>query len=405
MRLLILGIRMDRGGTERALLSFLESLPSRSYQIDLLLAQQEGALMPEIPAHVRLLPPLKNGILFSLSRQNAANVFRKLEFRGKRSFFIRHPQLLPDILRHRPGAGERLFIALMKEACQFFSEEYPGNAYDAALAFSGDRTMFYLCDRVCCQKKIAWLHFDYRYPTRDDAIYRTYFQRCHAVVSVSHACTDLLRRHFPALKNRFYTLYNPLPHQRILQMADEDLTFPDPPFSGYRLLSVMRICHQKGADLIPLILKNLREKGLSVRWYLAGDGGTKDLRRLKKEAAQYGVDDALVLLGGVDNPYPIMKSCDLFILPSRYEGMPITIEEAKLLAVPILCTDYLSAKEQLQNEALGYVCRCNIPSLTSAIFSLLTQEEMRNRLQIRLKERPLISQNTCEIFEHLLANC
>jgi len=80
IKLLILGIRMDRGGTERALISFLQGLDPTVFQVDLLLAQQEGPLLPSIPAHVRLLPPMKNGILFTMSRRNAASVFRKLAF-------------------------------------------------------------------------------------------------------------------------------------------------------------------------------------------------------------------------------------------------------------------------------------------------------------------------------------
>ena len=85
-KLLILGIRMDRGGTEKALISFLQGLDPAVFQADLLLAQQEGPLLSSIPDHVRLLPPMKNGILFTMSRRNAASVFRKLYFFGKRSF-------------------------------------------------------------------------------------------------------------------------------------------------------------------------------------------------------------------------------------------------------------------------------------------------------------------------------
>ena len=405
IKLLILGIRMDRGGTEKALIAFLQGLDSSQFKVDLLLAQQEGPLMNEIPAHVRLLPPMKNGILFTMSRHNAASVFRKLDFTGKRSFLTRHAALLAATVRREEGAGDRFFIALMKEACQLFSEEYPNESYDAALAFSGDRTMFYLCDRVCCQKKIAWLHFDYRYPTRNDQLYRSYFQRCHAILSVSEACTALLCDRFPDLTDRFYTFYNRLPHREILAMAKKDVPYPDPAFHGYRLLSVMRICHQKGVDLIPPVLKRLKQAGIPVRWYLAGDGNVKEVEALRRAAEQHKVTDSLVLLGGIRNPYPLMKACDLFILPSRYEGMPITVEEAKLLAVPILCTNYLSAKEQLQNGTFGAICRFSVSSLASTIATLLMREELRQTFRMRLSCLPPNRQNISRDLQYLLAYC
>lgn len=404
-KLLILGIRMDRGGTEKALISFLQGLDPTVFQADLLLAQQEGPLLSSIPDHVRLLPPMKNGILFTMSRRNAASVFRKLEFSGKRSFLTRHAALLAAVMRREAGAGDRFFIALMKEACQLFSEEYPMESYDAALAFSGDRTMFYLCDRVCCQKKIAWLHFDYRYPARDDELYGAYFRRCQAVLSVSDSCTALLRQRFPEISDRFYTFYNRFPRQEILSLAEAKYIDTDPSFTGYRLLSVMRICHQKGVDRIPPILKRLKRAGIAVKWYLAGDGSRKELRALRQATKRYGVEDNLVILGGIGNPYPLMKSCDLFVLPTRYEGMPITVEEAMLLGVPILCTDYLSAKEQLQNGFFGAVCRGSVSSLASAIETLLLREDLRTRFRKHLADRPWQERNITRELQYLLAYC
>jgi len=405
IKLLILGIRMDRGGTERALISFLQGLDPTVFQVDLLLAQQEGPLLPSIPAHVRLLPPMKNGILFTMSRRNAASVFRKLAFHGKRSFLIRHTALLSAIMRREVGASDRFFIALMKEACQLFSEEYHEESYDAALAFSGDRTMFYLCDRVCCQKKIAWLHFDYRYPERDDKLYGSYFQRCHVVLSVSDRCTVLLRHRFPTIANRFDTFYNRLPRREILTLSEVAYTDPDPSFAGYRLLSVMRICHQKGVDRIPPVLKRLKLAGISVKWYLAGDGSRKELNALRRAATRYGVENDLVILGGIENPYPLMKTCDLFVLPTRYEGMPITVEEAKLLGVPILCTSYLSAKEQLQNGFLGAICHGSVSSIASAIVTLLLREDLRRNFRKRLADYPWPERNITHELQYLLAYC
>ncbi len=404
IKLLIIGIRMDRGGTEKALLSFLNGLPPSMVHVDLLLAIQDGPLLEEIPPYVHLLPPMKNGILFSWSRQNALSVYRQLSFRGKNTFFSRHADLVYQTMRGVNGAGDRLFATLMNEACLLFSEEYPERTYDAALAFSGDRTMFYLCDKVCCHTKIAWLHFDYRFPRRDDILYESYFRQCRGILSVSNACSDLLKHQFPHLADRFITFYNSIPLDNIVSLSQECISFPDSSFQGFRVLSVMRICYQKGVDRIPFILKRCLEAGWPLRWYIVGDGHPKEIRKLYRMAVRCGVQDQLILLGGLQNPYPLMKACDLFVLPSRFEGMPITVEEAKLLAAPILCTNYLSAKEQLENGRLGMICEESVDAITSSIQFLLKNAEARREYRNRLSCLSHKTDRIANKFLALLAN-
>ena len=218
---LVIGITMAMGGTEKALLSFLEELHERDILVSLLLAEHRGPLMGEIPPYVSLLPPLRNGKLFSLSRRNALGVFASLRFPGKRSYLVRHRKEIYRLLRGQSGAGERFFLSLMNEAIDDFSKEYPDHTYDAALAFAGDRTMFYLCDKIDSPKKLAWLHFDYRYPHREDAVYAPYFARCDAVISVSHSCTHLLSERFPHLKDHFITKLNRLPIRQRKKMIPQ----------------------------------------------------------------------------------------------------------------------------------------------------------------------------------------
>ena len=387
-RVLVIGITMSMGGTEKALLSFLEELRENGDSVSLLLAEHSGPLMSRIPKHVSLLPPLQNGRLFTLSRQNAFSVFTSLRFRGKHTFLLRHAKDLLYLLLRKPGASERFFLALMKEAISPFSEEFPSRSYDEALAFAGDRTMFYLCDKIDSPKKIAWLHFDYRFPQRDDAVYAQYFETCDTVVSVSESCTALLRKRFPQIKDRFVTRLNRLPTNEILHLAKEPLSLPDDGENTVRLLSVMRLCHQKGADMIPEILSELRRQGYTVRWYLLGAGDRRTVQRLFRDGKRLGVDGMISDLGPVTNPYPYFLACDILILPSRYEGMSVTVEEAKLLRLPYVTTNHLSAKEQCDADAFGILCDTTPTAIaTGAIRMIQSQDE---RLRYRRLPSPLI---------------
>lgn len=52
----------------------------------------------------------------------------------------------------------------------------------------------------------------------------------------------------------------------------------------------------------------------------------------------------------MENPYPVMKAADCFALLSKYEGLPVTIDEAKLLHVPVIATRVGGIPEQIQSE-------------------------------------------------------
>ena len=49
--------------------------------------------------------------------------------------------------------------------------------------------------------------------------------------------------------------------------------------------------------------------------------------------------DAILLIAGVKNPLPILKRCDLFLLTSDYEGVPMVFHEANCLGLPVVSTE------------------------------------------------------------------
>lgn len=82
----------------------------------------------------------------------------------------------------------------------------------------------------------------------------------------------------------------------------------------------------------------------NTRLYILGDGPLRgDLESLISECDLQG---QVFLTGNVENPFTIMKECDCFVLPSLYEGQPVSILEARMLSLPIVMStfnSYLSA--------------------------------------------------------------
>jgi glycosyltransferase involved in cell wall biosynthesis len=102
-----------------------------------------------------------------------------------------------------------------------------------------------------------------------------------------------------------------------------------------RIGAVGRLVHQKGFDvLIAALPKVLAERDVEV--HIAGQGELRD------ELEQQAVGLPVRFVGLLDTPSGVadfLRSLDLFVMPSRYEGLPNAVLEAVACGVPIVATD------------------------------------------------------------------
>lgn len=385
-KLLVIGIIMNCAGTEKSFLSFAQNLDYDKWDVDLMLARRTGALIGDIPEQVNIIdmPDPELADMFLLTGKNAAATIWKC-------FGSRNPLIMLEVLpyflkiifmpKKRANTATRLWCALLRH---FTSVE---KEYDVAAAYWGDRTMFYMIDKVRAKKKIAWLHFDYGNPPRDDELYLSYFKRCDNIVTVSEKVNDSLERHFPEIADKCVTIENINDPRRIWNLALQGESYPDPRYVGRRILTIGRISEQKGFDMVVDALVKLRDDELELRWYIIGGGDKNDVDALKAAAVEKGVADMLILLGVKMNPYPYMRDCDIYVQPSRYEGKPITVEEAKMMYKPIVATDYVSASEQLEGGELGLIVNIDADDIYRGVRRLLDDRALADNFSEKLAAR------------------
>ena len=400
-RLLFIGIIMNAAGTEQSFLSFVNCIDFDKYDVDLILAKNEGLFMELIPekVSVRFMPEF--GELFLLSGKNAFSVmFHTFVKKNPLTLFQILPSFIKFILfpKQKVKTAIKLFCKMMRKI------EPVAEEYDAALAYWGDRTMFYMIDKVPnAKKKIAWMHFDYGTDTRDDDIYLKYFDQCDHIVNVSTAVDNALTKKFPEIKDKCIVIENIKNADFIRRRALEKESFPDfAHFDGLRILTVARIAEQKGLDMIPEILAKLKKDHYNLRWYIIGDGEQSEKDKIIDLALKYDVAEMLILLGPNTNTYPFMRDCDIYVQPSRYEGKPISVEEAKIMRCPIVAADYLSAKEQLADGKYGLIADINSVSLYEKIKELIDDAPLRENFIKTLSAENFGNENEIEKFYRLL---
>ncbi len=152
------------------------------------------------------------------------------------------------------------------------------------------------------------------------------------------------------------------------------------------LLFVGRFAFNKGIDVLLEVAQRLvaEGKGDQVRFDLAGTGP------LFQQVLEEGVPPNVSLLGRVDDAElaSLYSTCDAFVLPTRFEGMPTVVLEAMAQAKPIFVSDVGATAEQV-DELNGYLLPPgDAEALYSAVqaFGALTPEN-RDRMGLRSFER------------------
>lgn len=385
VKILVVGITMNCAGTEKSFLSFLSCLDFERFDVTLLLAKRDGLLLDQLPKKVKVIVMEKYGDMFLLSGKNAAKTLIDCFVKENPfTLFEIFPYFIRTLLtkgEKRASAATKMWIHFMGKMPEIKEE------YDVAVAYWGDRTMFYMCDKVKAKKKIAWLHFDYKNPPRDDDIYRPYFEKCDKVVTVSVAIDESLRSQLPEISSRCVMMENITNPRQIWDLALRGETFPDTHFNGKRILTIGRIGEQKGLDMVVPVLKRLREENYNIRWYVLGDGEKEYKEHLSEMLVDAGVADMMLFLGTTPNPYSYLRDCDIYAQPSRHEGKPISVEEAKIMFKPILASDYLSAREQLENGELGIICPISSDGIYEGIKKLLDSPRLCDSFTEKLSKR------------------
>ena len=119
--------------------------------------------------------------------------------------------------------------------------------------------------------------------------------------------------------------------------ALEGATSRSSPEGRFRFLSVGRLSHQKGQDLLLEAVALARPHLPPVELTLVGSGPEED--RLRRLTQQLGLEDIVRFEGYVSDPAPWFRSADCFVLTSRWEGFGVVLVEALQFGLPLLAVD------------------------------------------------------------------
>lgn len=294
------------GGAERVMVNLAWGFAERGLQVDLVLAKADGPYLSEVHPEVRVVDLGARRVLHSLP-----DLVRYLRRKRPAAMLstLSHANIIALWARGIASVPVRLVV---REA------NTVGISASNAPALRGRWTPFLM-------------RFFYRWA---DAV----------VANSSGVAEDLIRlTRLPAEKLK--VIYNPVVTPELFAKAEEPLDHPwfrpgEPPV----ILGVGRLTKQKD---FPTLIRAfaLVRKERPVRLMILGEGeGRPKLEALVREL---GLKDDVALPGFVDNPYKYMKRAAVFVLSSRWEGLPSVLIEALALGTPVVATDCPSGPAEI----------------------------------------------------------
>ncbi|WHY00343.1 glycosyltransferase [Neobacillus sp. DY30] len=386
---------LTTGGAEKSLVNLLNLLDYSKFKVDLLLFKHEGEFIKQVPKEVTILS-IPNTLKYAFKSLDSDGV-RKISTlnsgirRYIGTFYTRYRY------KGNMNKGKQIrWNTFYRNAIK----DLPGE-YDVAISYMHGEAMYYVADKVHAKKKITWVHNDYHAAGFDQELDRPYFAKFDRIVSISDECVKIFSDIFTDFADRTVSIPNLTSSSLIKKMALDFLPHeykevremdPEKPI----LLSIGRLSSQKGFDMAIETAKVMQDQNINFIWYIIGQGELKG--KLQKQIHDAQVQNKVILLGTRENPYPYCHYCDIVVQPSRYEGKSVVLDEAKILAKPIVVSNYDTVKDQIIGGSEGIIVPLEPHQIAGVIIDLLNNPSKRKQLSHYLQEHEYGNEDLIEMY-------
>ena len=306
MKILVLHGHLSMGGEERILLNVLKNLVELNYNVDLLITWDYGEnnlFENEIPEEV-----------------NYEFLFKS--YNGKN-------RIIKEIFRLRKK------INYLKKVEKRIKEKN----YDIVIDYSSNLLKYKNFDIAI--PVFSWVHFSLTFGEKLSIEkvekYKKQYKKYDKILAICDTMRDEFIEILGMDTNKVELVYNPI-NLEIIQKKSENV---NPKYENYLkedyFLQVSRLTHQKQPEHLVDIYYKLKQLGIKEKLYFIGNG--KKIELIKQKIKEYKLENYVILLGQIENPYPFFKNAKLFLHTAKYEGLPTVLLESLTFGVPVVAYD------------------------------------------------------------------
>lgn len=348
---------LNVGGVEKSLVDVLKHIDYSKQDVDLLLLEDLGDYLGELPSQVNIIHKDTRGAYGPLFSTCLYNIKTKNWF----------------CIQYRFGI---LAVKLFGKTCYKWIGKLLGikTQYDAAIAYRVGISADIVAHGVNAHKKLCWWHHGEIKPT-DNLLHLNYFDN---VVAVSDGIKDLIITHNPDLANKLIVIPNMVDAEQICAMGDSG----DNPYldkETINFVTVGRIVIEKHIENVVEAAIRLRKDGrLNFKWFIVGDGELYD--DIAQHIQQADIADRVILCGRQANPYPYIKYADMMVHTSHIESQGLVIQEAMALGTPCVITRSVGPSGFIVDGKNGVMVEPTVESLVEGIYRLAESPELQSTI-------------------------
>ena len=306
MKILVLHGHLSMGGEERVLLNVLRNLIELGYNVDLLITWNHGEnnlFENEIPKKVNY------EFLFD-------------NYNGK-------SKIIKEIYRLRTKT------TYLKKVEKIIEEK----KYDVIIDYSSNLLKYKNFDIKV--PIFAWIHFSLTFGEKLSGEkvekYKKQYKKYDKILTICDTMRDEFVEILGMDKTKVELVYNPI-NLEIIRKKAEDV---NPKYGNYLkedyFLQVSRLTQQKQPEHLVDIYYKLKQRGIKEKLYFIGNG--EKVKLIKQKIKEYNLEDDIILLGQIENPYPFFKNAKLFLHTAKYEGLPTVLLESLAFGTPVVAYD------------------------------------------------------------------
>lgn len=366
MKFLIQIPQLIYAGAEKVLVSFANDLVSRGHEVEILESYDRGYLKPQFDSRVSFHCICSN------------------EYTKKYYASLTEIREEKNLIKKVEKCTKLIFskvVGYRKFAEKLSARYYADKQYDVAINYLEIESPDFLRNAIHANKYLQWYHADVANledPETTDNVISAY-EKMDAIICVAESAKKHFIERYPQLRKKTYVIYNFFDVNNIKTMAEEPFQYDTKRQGVPILLSVGRMTSQKKYLRFLNVLAQLRNQNIEFQWYVLGDGGQR--KEIEEKIRKFHLEDCVFLEGLTDNPYKYMKHCDLFVLPSGWEGFPTVTVEAKVLNCAVLATDVSGIQEQIVHGKTGWIVENNEKAIYEGLKYLLEHDSVINAIR------------------------
>lgn len=359
-KILFITPSLCQGGIEHSQVTMLNVLDQEKYDITLLLYLDDLTLLPLVPEHVRVIVDKDENHYFRRPRALQLNILKRMTAAaGKKKASKHYGELLREYVHNEK---------MKHPARDLFSEEQFDVVVSNAIGRATEMAI-----HINAKKRYVFFHSSV--DLHHDLL-ETLFTLYDGIIAVSNGVKSMLQDSYPCVKDRVFLLENYVDADEIITKANAEngLSFNN---SKIKITSCGRFSIEKGFDMAARSAAILKARGYDFHWVFIGDGDERE--KIEEIIRENNLEKQITITGYTDNPFPLIKDCDIYVQPSYEEAYGRTIKEALILGRPIVSTSTTGGKTLIENDETGILTDIDEISLAEGIITLIENKSLREK--------------------------